>query len=183
MNQNHAYIWLFWNSSGYILADEGYDVWLGNFRGNVYSRNHEKATHTMNPEKVPFWNFSFDEMGRYDLPAMIKWVWKPLRSTLWFLARQHVFCSTFSKGRTNTNFKSLSLAIIHKSLRPSYNTWFATFSFTGWKSPIYVQKVNPIWKCNCKLCSQYPQWRSLLYSSSFPVIVVFALLKLPLNSQ
>lgn len=51
----------------FILADQGYDVWLGNFRGNTYSRAHV----SLSPSDSKFWNFSFHEMGIYDLPAMI----------------------------------------------------------------------------------------------------------------
>lgn len=51
----------------YLLADEGYDVWLGNARGNKHSRTHE----TLDPSTHQFWDFSWDEIGRYDLPAKI----------------------------------------------------------------------------------------------------------------
>ena len=56
-------------SLAFILANLGYDVWLGNNRGNKHSRAHLKY----NPDKdKEFWNYSFHEMGLYDLPAMIK---------------------------------------------------------------------------------------------------------------
>lgn len=56
---------------GYILADEGYDVWMGNARGNLESRNHS----VLNPDKdAAFWDFSFHEMGTIDLPTMIDYV-------------------------------------------------------------------------------------------------------------
>jgi hypothetical protein len=40
--------------SAYILADSGYDVWLFNTRGNVYSRRHK----FLDPDKdATYWDF------------------------------------------------------------------------------------------------------------------------------
>ncbi|KAK5640032.1 hypothetical protein RI129_010843 [Pyrocoelia pectoralis] len=52
----------------YVLADRGYDVWLGNCRGSAYSRKHLR----LNPNRdSTFWDFSWHEVGVYDVPAMI----------------------------------------------------------------------------------------------------------------
>lgn len=58
---------------GFILADAGYDVWLGNARGNKYSRRHIKYS----PDgffRKKFWSFSWHEIGTIDLPAMIDYI-------------------------------------------------------------------------------------------------------------
>ncbi|XP_065225612.1 lipase 3-like isoform X2 [Planococcus citri] len=54
----------------YLLADQGYDVWMINVRGNTFSRNHTQYT-ANDPE---FWNFSFDEIGSIDLPTTIDFI-------------------------------------------------------------------------------------------------------------
>nr|XP_016927866.1 lipase 3 [Drosophila suzukii] len=51
----------------YLLSEEGYDVWMGNARGNTYSKKHA----TKSPLLQPFWNFEWHDIGIYDLPAMI----------------------------------------------------------------------------------------------------------------
>lgn len=54
----------------YYLADNGFDVWLGNARGTKFCNEHEK--HSQASKK--FWQFSFHEIGRYDVSAMIDFI-------------------------------------------------------------------------------------------------------------
>nr|CAH7735119.1 unnamed protein product [Callosobruchus chinensis] len=54
------------------LADQGYDVWIANNRGTTYSRKHKSLD--ADKDKQKFWNFSFHELGYYDLPACVDYI-------------------------------------------------------------------------------------------------------------
>lgn len=84
---------LFFLIAAITLAEKGYDVWMGNSRGTRYSRDHVN----LDPRSAEFWDYrytlklyytlmyvtltdslkwldSWDEMGKYDVPATINYV-------------------------------------------------------------------------------------------------------------
>lgn len=66
--------WLVANSDtafGKVLADRGYDVWMGNTRGNYFSRKHVNYS-TKDKE---FWDFTIDDLSK-DLIANMDFVTK-----------------------------------------------------------------------------------------------------------
>lgn len=88
---------------GYILAANCYDVWAVNHRGNRYSRRHT----TLDPDRdVAFWNFSFDEIGNFDVPATIDYILQATNTP-------KVFYAGHSQGTTDF--------FVMASLRPEYN--------------------------------------------------------------
>lgn len=45
----------------FVAVDAGYDAWLGNLRGNKYSRQHL----TLDPDNdAEFWDFSYPEHAK-----------------------------------------------------------------------------------------------------------------------
>lgn len=54
----------------FLLHDMGFDVWLGNNRGNKYSAAHLY----FRPKEAEFWNFSIDEFAFFDIPNTIEFI-------------------------------------------------------------------------------------------------------------
>lgn len=57
---------------GYMLADNGYDVWAANIRGNHFSRNHTRLDWKKNMRE--YFDFSFHEVGHIDIPTAIDYI-------------------------------------------------------------------------------------------------------------
>ena len=58
------------HSIPFIFAKNNFDVWISNSRGNKYCKEHEKFDN----KSFEFWQFSFHEMGIYDIPAVINYI-------------------------------------------------------------------------------------------------------------
>lgn len=56
----------------FVAARAGYDVWLGNSRGNTYSCKNIHYDPWLNEAK--FWDFDWTDMGLKDLPASFDYI-------------------------------------------------------------------------------------------------------------
>ncbi|XP_047990367.1 lipase 1-like [Leguminivora glycinivorella] len=114
---------------GYILADNGYDVWMGNARGNKHAMNHKE----LDARNRAFWQFTWEEIGLYDLPAMIDYV---LNAT----GSKNLYYVGHSQGTTSF--------LVMNSMKPEYNEkikMMFSLSPVAWmrnmRSP-FVRKVS-----------------------------------------
>ncbi|KAJ7557302.1 hypothetical protein O6H91_05G121000 [Diphasiastrum complanatum] len=57
-------------SLAFILADSGFDVWIGNLRCNRWSTGHASLT----TQDKKYWEWSWDEHATFDVPAMLQLV-------------------------------------------------------------------------------------------------------------
>eukprot|EP01102_Stenamoeba_stenopodia_P019611 TRINITY_DN7450_c0_g1_i1.p1 TRINITY_DN7450_c0_g1~~TRINITY_DN7450_c0_g1_i1.p1 ORF type:complete len:432 (+),score=97.77 TRINITY_DN7450_c0_g1_i1:70-1365(+) len=59
------------DSLPFVLASLGYDVWLGNNRGNIYGQQHTHNLTTSDPE---FWNWTWYDMALHDFPSQLHYI-------------------------------------------------------------------------------------------------------------
>lgn len=90
-----------------ILHDMGYDVWLGNARGNAYSRSHLNFS----TDSKAYWDFSWHEIGYYDLRAVVDTI-------LEITQVQRLDYIGHSQG--------LTTFLLMTALRPEYQKYFRT---------------------------------------------------------
>lgn len=151
------------------LVDMGYDVWLGNNRGNKYSK---KSIHHP-PTSPSFWNFSMDEFAFHDIPDSINYI---LSAT----SQPSLSYIGFSQG-TAQAFATLS---IHPKLNDKVNVFIAlapAMSPAGLSNGIVdsLMKTSPqilyLLFGRRAILSSTAFWQSILYPPIFVKTIDVAL--------
>nr|XP_010926727.1 triacylglycerol lipase 2 [Elaeis guineensis] len=85
-------------SLAYILADNGFDVWIANTRGTKWSRRHVSLA----PSNPAYWHWSWDELVTHDLPATFNFVYQQTGQKLHYVGHSLgtlIALASFSEGK------------------------------------------------------------------------------------
>ncbi|KAI9814547.1 MAG: cholesterol esterase [Thelocarpon impressellum] len=151
------------------LVDRGYDVWLGNNRGNKYSK--KSTVHS--PTSFAFWNFSIDQFAFHDIPDSIAYI---LSTT----SQPSLSYIGFSQG-TAQAFAALS---IHPTLNDKVNVFIAlapAMSPAGLSNGVVdaLMKASPdvifLAFGRRSILSSATMWQAILYPPIFVRIIDMSL--------
>ncbi|KAI9177339.1 hypothetical protein LWI28_013845 [Acer negundo] len=95
-------------SLAFLLADNGYDVWLANTRGTKYSRGHV----SLSPDDSIYWDWTWDELVVYDLPATVQYVHDQTGQKLHYVGHSLgtlIALASFSEDQLMNNLRSAAL--------------------------------------------------------------------------
>ncbi|GAB2267594.1 sphingosine N-acyltransferase subunit lip1 [Dionaea muscipula] len=68
-------------SLGFILADHGFDIWIGNVRGTRWSHGHV----SLSEKDKEYWDWSWEELALYDLAGIISYVYLTTNSKIYYV--------------------------------------------------------------------------------------------------
>ncbi|KAK5637017.1 hypothetical protein RRF57_012729 [Xylaria bambusicola] len=149
----------------FILVERGFDVWLGNNRGNKYSKKSIKCS----PSSTKFWNFSIDEFAFYDIPDSIQYI-------LDFTKQPSLSYIGFSQGSAQA-FASLA---VNPKLNDQVNVFIAlapAMSVPGLQNGIVdaLIKASPqvlfLLFGRRSILSSATTWQSILYPPIFIKVI------------
>jgi len=123
------------------LMKEGYDVWLGNTRGNKYSNKHLFK----NKDEPSFYNFGIDEMAMFDLPALINFALRESDTKDLILICHSQSTSVYAAAMTDYKTSSIIKRKIRKAilLNPSLNLSGIQQYYVNWLGFLAERIVQP----------------------------------------
>ncbi|ERM96918.1 triacylglycerol lipase 2 [Amborella trichopoda] len=95
-------------SLAYVLAESGFDVWIPNTRGTHFSRAHT----SLQPTDPAYWNWSWDELAAYDLPAVFGYVHGQTGQKINYVGHSQgtlMALASFSQGKLMDTVRSAAL--------------------------------------------------------------------------
>ncbi|KAK6956391.1 hypothetical protein Daesc_001668 [Daldinia eschscholtzii] len=149
----------------FVLVERGFDVWLGNNRGNKYS----KKSINYPPTTTEFWNFSIDEFAFHDIPDTINYILETTK-------QKSLSYIGFSQG-TAQAFASLA---VHPKLNEQVNVFIAlapAMSPAGLNNGIVdaLIKASPqvlfLLFGRRSILSSATMWQSILYPPLFMKLI------------
>ncbi|KAK4886696.1 hypothetical protein RN001_002967 [Aquatica leii] len=117
-------------SLAFVLADNGYDVWLGNYRATIFS-SHKY----LNKADDLFWSFTLNEYVDYDMKNMINFVYNATNRKIVFIGYSLSTAMFFTYSSKHVQH-SLEKINVNVALAPVFNIreWKSVFSYIPWNT-------------------------------------------------